>query len=165
MMSQITLTNVILPLISSLNLPIACWTHFFLSRANRGQSWSISALLSIDFSRTACSAKSTVYICDTEYILWRCIPDNGVLTLPDIETDTETERLVSQHRTQQESVLVSASVQYEHLHTIVYNPFWLVSLSVSVSAVWTCHNWISTITFCFFFTFLKSKHIFSGFKW
>ena len=37
------------------------------------------------------------------------------------------------YRTQWESVLVSVSVQYEHLHIIIYKPFLLVFVSVLVS--------------------------------
>ena len=45
----------------------------------------------------------------------------------------QTQLLINLHRTQWESVLMSVSVQYEHLHTILYNPFLLVSVLVSVS--------------------------------
>ena len=39
---------------------------------------------------------------------------------------------INLHRTQFESVLASVSVQYEHFHTILYDPFLSVSVSVSV---------------------------------
>ena len=42
--------------------------------------------------------------------------------------------VINKHRTQCEYVLASVFVQYEHFHTILYNPFFLsVSLLVSVS--------------------------------
>ena len=45
----------------------------------------------------------------------------------------QTQMLIKRHKTQWKPVLVSVSVQYEHLHIILYNPFLSISLSVSAS--------------------------------
>ena len=51
------------------------------------------------------------------------------LTPRQIQKLRQRQTPINEHRTQWESVLVSVSVQYEHLYTIPYNSF----LSVTVS--------------------------------
>ena len=46
--------------------------------------------------------------------------------------DRLTQRSTNYNRIQWESVLVSLSVQYEHLHTILYNPIFFISLLIGL---------------------------------
>ena len=51
------------------------------------------------------------------------------------------------YRSQWESVFISVSVQYEHLHTILYNPFF-IGVCVCVS-VWQCERIIMALLYSF----------------
>ena len=61
--------------------------------------------------------------------LWRYVCEQGLMvylhypTPTQTETDTDTDKLTQNPMTRRESVLISFSVQYEHLHAILYNPF------------------------------------------
>ena len=48
---------------------------------------------------------------------------NGVL--PDTDTDNSDQDRYNHYSAQWESVMMSVSVQYQHLHTILYNPFFI----------------------------------------
>ena len=65
--------------------------------------------------------------------LYKFLGDNGVFALPDTERPRQTQRLINSQGIRWESVLVSISVQYEHLHTIESNPFLSLSVSGSVN--------------------------------
>ena len=57
----------------------------------------------------------------------------GSFTLPETDTENETDTKNTIHRTEWESVLSSVPVQCEHFYTILYKPFLSVSVSVLVS--------------------------------
>ena len=63
-------------------------------------------------------------------------------------TDTETKTDLITTMSKWESVLMSVSVQYEHLHTILYNPFF-ICLGVCVS-VGQCERTIRSDVFMHF---------------